>query len=388
MKSKYFVFLLICLLVLLPLIAGCQPTVQPEPEPEPEPDEEEEIGQTFKLSFITFWPPTDFQAEIGHQNWMDTIANRVKNETPHEIEWEPFYGTAPPGEYWQLVADGVYDVAATGTGYSPGIFPLWFAPELPADIPRANAYTMSLVKQALHDEMPVLQDEIETVGVKLMHLWSVGPGYFLMTPGKMIRTLEDFQGLTIRAATPAAAVTIAALGAEPLGVPMSAALEGFEAGTLDGIQAPTDVPKGFGLGSYVWEVTAAPFSYDFVFIKFMNPDKYNSLPASVQNIFDEVNAAWPAYYGQLRAWGESADGWEYLTGLEDFTYFNLPEEDPDEYARWVEATAPLIDGWIDGDPEKQAVWDKFVELNEYYHTVDPAKDWVPGAAPPPVPTFP
>jgi TRAP-type C4-dicarboxylate transport system substrate-binding protein len=149
--------------------------------------------------------------------------------------------------------------------------------------------------------------------VKLMHLWSTGPGWFLMTLGNNVTTLADFDGKTIRAANPASVACITALGATPGYMPMSAALEAFQAGTIDGILCPTDTPKGFGLGAYVRSATYAPFSYHFVFMKVMNTATYNGLPASVKAIVDEVNEAWPEYYGKLRTWGEY-DGLQYCLG--------------------------------------------------------------------------
>jgi TRAP-type C4-dicarboxylate transport system substrate-binding protein len=106
----------------------------------------------------------------------------------------------------------------------------------------------------------------------------------------------------------------------------------------------------------------------------MNKDTYDRLPAKVKTIFDEVNAAYPAYYGQLRTWGEK-DGLEYMKGLEGYTYYDPRAENPTEYAKWVGATAGLIDKWIAGDATKKAVWNKYLELDKYYSTTPPYSTW-------------
>jgi len=343
-----------------------------------------------ELDFLTFWPSGDFQAAVGHKAWMDIIAARVLAETDkYEIRWNVFYaGTAPAPEIYSLVRDGVYDIGVNGPSYSPGTFTLWEGPEYPGDLYRNNAYTMSLTLQALYDEFSPLQNEMATQNLKVMHLWSTGPGYFLMTPGNEIRTLADFPGKTIRVPSLESVLTIEALGAEPVRIAMSEVNEKFEAGLLDGILCPTDAPKGFGMGAYVKHCTFAPFSYQFVLMKVMNTATWNTLPAEVQTIFNEVNEAWPAYYGQLRTWGE-ADGLQYCYDeIPGFTVYDLPAEAPAEYQNWVDATAHLIDEWIGGDATRQALWDKFVELDEYYATTPPYSTWTPGASPPPVPTFP
>ena len=329
--------------------------------------------EKIQLDFATFWPAGDFQAALGHKVWMKTIADRVKAETDYEIEWTEFF-TVHPAKLLDGIESGTYDVGTSGPGYSPGVFPLWAGPQYPGKAYRKNAYTMSLTIQKLHEEMPELQAQFARTNMKLMHFWSTGPGYFLMTPGKDVRKLADFPGKTIRAANPASVACIEALGAKPLFAPMSVALERFEANLIDGILCPTDTPKGFGLGAYVRHVTFAPFSYHFVFFKVMNKDSYDRLPAPVKTIFDEVNAAYPAYYGQLRTWGE-ADGLEYMKELEGYTYYDLPTENPAEYAKWVAATAGLIDEWIGGDATKKAVWNKYLELDKYYSTTPPYSTW-------------
>jgi TRAP-type C4-dicarboxylate transport system substrate-binding protein len=330
--------------------------------------------KTIDLDFATFWPAGDFQAAIGHKTWMKTIADRVQAETTdYEIKWTEFYGVHP-AKLLDGIESGAYDVGTSGPGYSPGVFPLWAGPQYPGEAYRKNAYTMSLTIQALHDQMPVLQGQFDRTNMKLMHFWSTGPGYFLMVPGKNLRTQADFSGKTVRAANPPSVECIKALGAEPLFAPMSVALERFEAKLIDGILCPTDTPKGFGLGAYVRHVVFAPFSYHFVFFKVMNKDTYAGLPASVKKIIDEVNVAYPAYYGSLRTWGE-ADGLEYMKKLEGYTYYDVPKENPAEYAKWVAATDGLVKKWIGGDATKKAVWDKYLELDKYFSTTPPYSTW-------------
>ncbi|MFH1124861.1 MAG: hypothetical protein V1758_14495, partial [Pseudomonadota bacterium] len=291
----------------------------------------------------------------------------------YEIAWTEFYGVHP-AKLLDGIEGGTYSVGTSGPGYSPGVFPLWAGPEYPGGANRSNAYTMSLTIQALYEQMPDLQAEFNRTKMKLMHFWSTGPGYFLMVPGKDLRTLADFQGKTLRAANPASVAVVEGLGAKALFAPMSVALERFEAKLIDGILCPTDTPKGFGLGSYVRHVISAPFSYHFVFFKVMNKATYDGLPASVKKIFDEINAAYPAYYGQLRTWGE-ADGLEYMKKLQGFTYFDVRAGNPTEYAKWVAATTGLVDKWIGGDAKKKAVWDKYLELDKYYSTAAPYSTW-------------
>jgi len=346
--------------------------------PEPEPEE------PIELDFVTFWPSVDFQYDLGHNNWAAAIEALVEADTDYEVDIT--VSTVPnPYAIWDGVQAGTYDIGATGPGYTPGIMTLWEGPEYPAALNRSNAYSMSMCLQELYDTFAPLQAEMDDANVKVMHFWSTGPGYFLMTEGNNVTTLADFDALTkpIRAANPASVKTITALGADPLGAPMSAALEEFEAGNLAGILCPTDTPKGFGLGAYVKNGTFAPFSYQFVFMKVMNLATWNSLPAEVQAVFDEVNEAWPEYYGQLRTWGE-ADGLQYcFDEIAGFTMYYLPDEDPTEYQDWVDACYPdLIDAWIadEDTANRDALWGNFTALD--LQMAGLYGDWTPGATPP------
>jgi len=341
------------------------------------------VGEEIDLDFATFWPARDFQAAIGFENWAKTLEERVAAETPHTLKINMYYSQG-----WRRVLDGTYDIGVIALGWAPEVFPLWLGPHFPADLPQNNALTMSLTAQVLYDEFAPLQDEIAAQDLRVMHLWSPGPGYFFMTQGNEVRTLADFPGRTIAVRSVAHAACVEALGAEPLLVMMGEAIEKFEAGLLDGILCPGDMPQGFGLGAYVKHCTFAPFSYQFVFAKVMNEAAWDALPAEVQAIFDEVNAAWPEYYGKLRTWGETQGLQFCYRTIPGFTYYDLPKEDPTEYAAWVAATEHLIQEWIGENATRQALWDKFVELDEYYATTEPWSTWTPEASPPPVPTFP
>jgi TRAP-type C4-dicarboxylate transport system substrate-binding protein len=345
------------------------------------------------LSLVTFWPSVDFQAkgdvakygytDMGHQAYMNRISERVLSETTdYKVTWTAYYaGTVSAAAIYAAVANGTYDIGCTGTGYSPGVFPLHEVFNLPGNITRPNAYIMSLAKRDTEASSSALQAEFTARNLKLLHLWSVGPGWFLMTPGHNVTKLDDFEGKTIRAATPGSVCAITHLGGTPLQCSMDEAKQKFEANLLQGILCPTDTPEGFGLGAYVREATFAPCTYDFVFIKVMNPTKYNSLPASVKAILDDVDSKWPDYYGKLRTWGE-LHGLNYCRTLSGWWEYNLPTEDPDEYALWAAAVQPCVDDFIGGDSAKQALWDYYKSRCEYYATTPPYSTWTPSTAPP------
>ena len=391
-EKKVKKVLLISLAAVLALSVGLIGCVPAEEEEEEEEEEEPSERQVITLDFGTFWSSGEFQA-IGFENWMSAITDVVEATTPNDetgytVEWNVSYGIHP-ADLWSGVLAGTYDVIASAPGWT-GIMPLWEGPEYPADLCRKNALTMSMTLQALYDEFTPLQDEMDNAGVKVMHFWSAGPGYFLMTEGNNVTVLEDFAALTepIRFANRGSQCTVVALGAEPLICPMGDVLRRFEEGTLSGILCAVDACKTFGLDAYVRSATFAPFSFHLVFMKVMCQDTWDDLPAEVKDAFNRVNAAWPEYDGKLRTWGEEVDGLSFCyANIPGFTMYDLPTEDPTEYARWVAACERCHTDWIGGDQTKQDLWDKFVEKDEYYCTHDPWMSWTPGANPPEPPSF-
>ena len=359
--------------------------------------------QKITLDFATFWSSGDFQPTYGEGRWMDTLVSLVstRNATKdkYELEFTKVYSVAPP-DLWSGVQGGTYDVITSGPGYSAGTMVLWEGTELGGNLTRKNALTMSMSLKAVYYDAntTALRAQVAAVGVTPMYWWSVGPGYFLMTEGNNVSTLESMAALSkpIRAATPGSVTTIQALNATPLYCAMSAALEKFQQGLLAGILCPTDTPEGFGLAAYVRSGTFCPVSYGFVFMNVMNTATWNSLPAEIQAIFTEVNDKWTEYNGKLRTWGEW-HGLKYCyDNIAGFYLYDLPTENPTEYQRWVDACTPLMGNWVNaGSSEtdkanRQWVITRLAQYDEYYATTDPWASWnlTPGETPPPAPTFP
>ena len=387
--KKVFLILLAVVLALSVGLIGCA-----------DEDEEPVERETITLDFGTFWGPVDFQVGgegspypgTGHQAWMDTISEVVLAETDdYEIEWRVYYAKHPVNDLWPGVTSdpAVYDVITTGPGYTAGVMPLWAGPEYPAELPgRTDALACSIAYQKLYEDYAPAKAEMDAQ-IKLMHLWSTGPGFFLMTPAwGPITSMEDFVGARIRAANPASAAIITALGAEVYSVAMSGAYEAFEAGLVDGILCPTDTPVGFGLDEFLRSAAYAPSTYQFVFMKVMSKSTWDGLPTEVKAVFDEVNAAWPEYYGKLRQWGEEAG----LADCEDtygadWTTVDLPNDYPDVYAALTAVGDSVCDTWTGVSADNQAMWDAFVEADAWA-AANYGGTFTPGTTPPPPPTFP
>ncbi|MFO7772743.1 MAG: hypothetical protein R6V59_02185 [Dehalococcoidia bacterium] len=393
MKKAFLILLAVVLALSMVALACPAPAEQQEEE-----EEEEEERTVITLDFGTFWPPVDFQVGgagspypgTGHYAWMSQISEEVlADTTDYQIEWRVHH-KHPVLDLWPGVTatPATYDVITSGPGYTAGVMPLWAGPEFASELPgRTDALAMSMAYQKLYDDYAPAKAEIEDQ-VKLMHLWSTGPGFFLMTPDwGPITSMGDFTDAKIRAANPASAAIIAALGAEVYSVAMSGAYEAFEAGLVDGILCPTDTPVGFGLDEFLRSAAYAPSSYQFVFMKVMSKSTWDGLPASVQAVFDKVNAEYPEYYGKLRQWGEEG-GLAYCEATygADWTTVDLPNDYPAVYAELTAIGEGTREAWIGGDADKQAMWDAFVAADAWA-AANYGGTFTPGATPPPPPAF-
>ncbi len=346
MKKKSILSLLCLSLVLVLVFAGCHSDDTPPVETPDNGNGDvngdvngDEAAQEITLQFATFWPAEDFQVAEGHKSWAAEVSERVANETPHTINFDWHYAQAllSMPELYQGVADGVADIATTCPAYTPGVFPVTEAFELPG-YRNDNALVASLTMHEAWKQSDLLQQEYQDV--EIMHFWATGPGDFMTnTP---IRSMEDISGVDIRAVG-GTIPWVEALGANPVSFGMGASYENLETGVVDGLLAPTDVLRGFRLAEVTKYITKSPPTYNITFMKVMNRNTWDSLPASVQNILNEVNEKYVTEYGKLRT-DYTIDGQQYA--VEEHGH-EVIELDPAEYERWTDLIDPIYENWIE-----------------------------------------
>jgi len=358
MKKKWPVFFPVLVLIIMTALAGCAPADEPAVENGAEPG----AGEHWELNFSTFWPAEDFQVEEGHKAWAREIKERVEAETPHTIEfaWHPSGVLLGPTEIYEGVADGASHLGSTCPSYTPGIFPVTAAFELPG-LENNNALVSSMVIQEAFETYELVQQEYEDV--KVMHFWATGPGDILSN--EPIETLEDLEGMEIRVAGGSVPV-MDALGAEPVTMAMSESYVALDTGIVDGILSPTDVLRGFMLAEVTDYITKTPQLYNITFMKIMNMDTWNAFPEEVQQIFEEVNEKYVYEYGVLRA-EHTLEGQEFA--VDEYGH-RVIELSPEEEERWLEAIEPVQQQWIDdatadGLPGEE-IMNKVLELDQKY----------------------
>ncbi len=353
MKSFFFAIAIIPVFLISSGITGCRPV--------DEEDTESTISQeTFHLQMATFWPSNDFQVVEGHEKWIEEIEKRTDGRVRISLHaGEALLGAS---EIYEGVVTGVADIGTTCPAYTPGLFPLTAAFELPG-FNNDNALVASVTAQEGYQRIKEELDIDEYEDVKPLFFWATGPGDLITR--EPVHNLEDLEGKTLRTVG-GVVPAVESLGATPVSMPMSESYLALDQRIVQGIVAPTDVLKGFRLAEVVNYLTETPFLYNVVFMKIMNQDTWNALPSDIQEIFEEVNREFAFSYGQLRE-DYRLEGLNY--GIEEFNLEVIQLSD-EELNRWLEKIEPQSETWVEemesrGLPGKK-VLEIARELDEKY----------------------
>jgi len=294
-------------------------------------------AQTIKLTYSNFFPPTHIQSQLA-EAWCKEIEKRTSGKV--RIEYYAGQTLTKARQCYDGVVTGLSDIGFSVLAYTRGRFPVMSAIDLPLGYPSGVVAT-AVVKEAYQKFMPKELDD-----TKVMYLHAHGPG-ILHTKGKAVRKLEDMKGLKIRA-TGTSALVVEALGGTPVPKPMPETYQMLQKGVVDGSVHPFESNKGWKLGEVTDYATAAfSAAYTTAFFVVMNKDKWNSLPADVQNMIEVINREWAVKHGE--AWDAS--------DMEGIRYFlNQGNEiiglDSKEAERWEKAVAPIIGSYVKTLDEK------------------------------------
>lgn len=218
------------------------------------------------------------EGAVGVQNVMIPWMEAVAEELGDEVEMVPFWGGSlgpSPFEQYDLVRDGVIDVAWVLPGYTPGQFPQLQVTELPFTV--ASAEEASVVGWRLYETG--LLDGLEDVHV--LTVWA--PDVTNIHLNEPVETLEELSGTSLRTAGATQAILVDEIGAAPQTLGSTEANEAMQRGTIDGqLQGWTGMKTfgGFAVSSSAYRVPlgASPF------LLLMNKDTWESLTPEVQDV--------------------------------------------------------------------------------------------------------
>ena len=363
---------LICIVLLVSAIgvAGCNPSGSTEttkPEGSTETTTPTESQEVFELSLATIHP---LQSPFNETNllwidWMEKESNgRVK------ITLYPAEQAAKGTECYDSARTGVIDIGCQLVAFNPGRWPITEVTMLPFIFNYPGCISGSMTSTELFNRHPEIQAEHSEVKVLGIHTNS--PNH-IHTVNKPVHTMEDLNGMVLDIAGTWGAAAMQALGGTPETTSPAERYDALAKGVLDGV-ASTEWGGHISWGNidicnYSTECSLNLFSMMHV----MNLDTWNKLPADLQALFEGENATnylmLMGYMFDLHdiACREEVEAIYKSRGNEGI--YVLPA---DEKARWVEATVPLREQWVEtaaatiGEEKAREILDDCLQLAEQY----------------------
>lgn len=229
------------------------------------------------------WLPVGYmvRAQIL-EPWMTDVEKatqgRVKVETTPKV-----VGTVA-GQF-DVVRDGLADLALIVPGYTPGRFELIDGLEMPffGDVPEARSPASWRMWKKDIERF----DEFK--GVQVLSVFT-GNAAQIFTSKKEVKTVDDFKGLKLRSPQPATTQAITLLGAVPVLKPVPEIYELASSGVIDGGVIVPETITGFKLDGVLKHMTYLPGGIaNTVLLWAINPDKWKSISKADQDAILRVS---------------------------------------------------------------------------------------------------
>jgi len=280
--------------------------------------------------------------------YLDEIEKRSEGRIKIERHWAQ--ALLPATRMLDGVRNGVADIGTITAGYSPRdqLF-AYGVGDLPVRNPNEVAGAEALYE--LTTTNPVLQDEMDRLGLVYLMNYSVGP-IQMVCKGEPLAHVEDFDGKKVRATSDYGEI-YGEFGATAVVIPLPKAYQGLDTGMIDCSQA-----YGYIVESYkLYEVADSFTAINGATIQsngmFMNKRSFEALDPKDQKMIVELGRE----YNRKTAEAMRARNQEVIAQLpEGFEGKKMPVHafSEEDLAKLDEASQPIIDAWIE-DAKKMGV---------------------------------
>jgi len=186
-----------------------------------------------------------------------------------------------------LALSGVSDISYVAPAFVSDKLPLSVVAELPegfdASCPGTRAYWKLVKEGGLLDEI-----EIKPAGMKVLFALVLDPYQIFVTKGQELAGLDSFSGKKIRTTGGAKELALRKIGAVPVQIPTPEVREAASRGTIDGFLFPVSSIMPYDLAPHTGMATSGENFGSFVATFMMSRKKWDSLPADLRKIMDEV----------------------------------------------------------------------------------------------------
>lgn len=306
-----------------------------------------------KLRYANFPPAPTFPC-VQMERWAKEVQKRTNGKVV--VETYPGGTLLNSSNMFDGVLSGMADIGCSCPAYEPGRFPLIAGIIQPVGFKTCKVSSRALWTLTQEFKPKSLKD------FKVVTMFTSAPSY--LATKKPVRSLEDLAGLELRAAGNMVE-TLKAMGAAPVGMPMSALPEALQKGVVKGYAASKEVLLDFKFAEIVKYVT--DYSLGTVsFAVLMNKAKWNSLPEDVQKVIDDLGeeqAIWVGEYmdkhvAEAVVWAKKEQGLEVITISER------------EKLRWDNRLEPVVKAYLEDTKSRglpgKAFLDRLYELKAQY----------------------
>lgn len=330
-KLSFQLFCVVLLAGIAVYFSGCKQ--QPAPEGD---DTSAADVKPIELNYAVFFPTVHIQAKTA-ESW----ANEINARTNGRVKITIFNGSTLAGgpQCYESVVSGVADLGMSCFAYTRGRFPLLEGLDLPMGYPDGKTASRIATDIAKKYNPEELSD------VKLLYIHAHGPG--ILASKKPVKAMADMKGLKVRA-TGFSSKIVENLGGTPVAMGQGDTAEALQKGVVDATMCPVETLEGWKQGEAISYVTdSSAIGYTTAMFVVMNKDKWNALPAEVQQVFTEVSSEWVDKHGQ--AWDEADESsWAFIKKLNR----EVIALSDDENQGWKQAVRPVIDEYVKAASEK------------------------------------
>ncbi|MDO5676422.1 MAG: TRAP transporter substrate-binding protein DctP [Propionibacteriaceae bacterium] len=240
-------------------------------------------GESVTLHMATMVQPQTPNAPV--QNWfLDELESRSEGRI--KIDRTEPETICPAPEIAECVKDGRADIGISISDYTPQLFPMMTLVSVPFMVDNSQALMQSLAK--VNDENESAKAAWDKAGLKLIGAW--GPGKLILGTNQRVQDIEDIKGMKFRVTGPFLQQAFESAGANVVALPAAETYEAVERGIADAVAWTMDGPVDYKLMEQLSTWTDPGVGHYTTFAIWMNQAKYDSMPADLQKIVDDVRA--------------------------------------------------------------------------------------------------
>lgn len=251
-----------------------------------------------------------------------------------------FETICPLNEVVECLRDGRADIGATVTDYTPQVLPTLTVVGIPFMNTDILATTAALYDT--HMEYAPAVEALEQNNLQYVATWPVGSMF--IGSNEPVESMDDLDGLSVRASGQATQMTIEAAGASITAVTAPETYEALQRGVINSVAAALDFTVNYGVAEQLAYWAEPGWGQYNSYGMWWSRSAYDSLPEDLQTVVDEVIEE--LNYGEATA--------AYNEQVQEVCKGMLESPDVEDFSGWSEeATEEWRDAVID---DAESLW--------------------------------